>query len=67
MQPFDPHGLQGFKSTKEVYAFGYFLFGLGSAGVLWLRAKGHNQAATQITLAAAVVGAFIGAAYVLEK
>jgi hypothetical protein len=40
--------------------------GLTSAGTITLYAKGYRQEAAAITVAAAILGAFLGAAKLLE-
>jgi hypothetical protein len=55
------------RCPPEVHALCVLAAGLTSAGTLTLYAKGYKQEAISITVAAAVLGAFVGAARLLEE
>ncbi len=52
--------------SREMLAFGTLLAGLGTAASVILVAKGRKTEVYAIAAAAAITGAFIGAARVLE-
>jgi hypothetical protein len=54
------------RCPPEIHALGVLIAGLTSAGTLTLYAKGYRQEAVAITVSAAVLGAFVGAARLLE-